>query len=364
MSFERNFEPRRSPRSSRSASTTAVDEARQNKRTSKETHLKSLSRLYPQKRAKLEPRRSTPRKGALGSKVMGYLEAPKIGQRILVLSQYSTQELPATVTKVAGAAVEVRCEVGGWQESIPHVQWFERTTPIEVVTDGSSANDDHLVEPATTKPRSRKGRTQLTVSVSTDAANAVVPDRLKNGAPDKKAVHQVVPIPTVPATPKWTSRPHLIVLLALTLSWCAYELLHASLGFENATFALVGTSAVLPTAALLAFRAAAALLVLSVLYSTLSDSTYLEVESQYMKGSALRSRLIRLRGMRRISTFTVWCWCLVGVYFTSATIATFAAYRLEHAANTLSMVEAGGAWRAWALKVLSLLISQCFFVRY
>lgn len=351
MSLKRKLEPRRSPRSLRSASTATADEARQNRIASEQLQVNVPPRTQPLKHVKAEPRRSTPRKEALGSKVMGYLEAPKIGQRILVLSQYSTQELPATVTNVGNAVVEVSGELGGWHETIPHVQWFERTTPIEVVTGTTSTTDGHSLQPTDMKPRSRKGRSQLAVARGADTASTATGTRLTNVATETKAVHEVVPITAVSVSSNWTSRPHLVVLLALTLSWCAYKLQYTSLGFEDATLALVGTSPVLPTAVLLAFRAAAAALVLSVLCSTLSDSTYLNVETQYMTGSALQSKLIRLRGVHRLSTFTVWCWCLVGVYFTSATVATFAAYSHKSGGDALRYVRSESTWAAWALKV-------------
>ena len=364
MSLKRKLEPRRSPRILRSASTATADEARPNGITSEQLKFNVSPCAQPLKRVKPEPRRSTPRKGALGSKVMGYLEAPKIGQRILVLSQYSTQEVPATVTKVGNAAVKVSGEVGGWHETIPHAQWFERTTPIEVVTGGSSTTDGHLLQPTDMKPRSRKSRTQFLVAASADTASTATSSRLTNVAAETKPVHEVGPIPALPVSFNGTSRPHLAVLLALTLSWCAYKLQYTSLGFEDATLALVGTSPVLPTAVLLAFRAAATVLVLSVLFSTLSDSTYLNVETQYMAGSVLQSKLIRLRGVHRLSTFTVWCWCLVGVYFTSATVATVAAYIHDYGGDALRNTESDSAWAAWALKVLYRMILSRSFLNY
>jgi hypothetical protein len=276
--------------------------------------------------AKAKPsQRSTPRKAAV-DKVSGYLVAPAIGHRVLVL--VGSKEHPATVVKVAAAEVEVRGESGDWAERIPHGQWFKRTTPIVEDIGGTQAawragaSPKHLVRPAAAPP-----------------------------APSSAARRRVLQAePTLPPPlPPQSSRPQLVIFMALAVGWSGRQLAWAPLGFEAATLALVGTSPVLLTEGLLAFRVAAFGLVAAVLAHSLLDKAFLHVDTRYLPRSALGGpRPIAIRHWQRLSTFTVWCWALVGVYFLGAACASFAALRQP----SLLIDAALPAWTTLGFKVV------------
>lgn len=128
--------------------------------------------------------------------------------------------------------------------------------------------------------------------------------------------------------PARNSRPQLIALFVTILAVIIAYLREAPLEFDvHATRMKVGGSRIKgfsPTL-LLAFRLLAFDIVAGVTGVSLLDPDGLTIETKYLPESSLRSKTIILKGAKKLSTFTVWSWILIGVYFMFASCASLLA---------------------------------------
>jgi len=115
------------------------------------------------------------------------------------------------------------------------------------------------------------------------------------------------------------SRPVLVFVLGALVWASVHALGQASL---TTTLDAAASSFVLPLPVLLAFRVTAAALVGAVAGGVVLDPIGLFIDTKYFPGSSLKAKRVHIKGLSRLTTFTVWSWCLIGVYFTVASAAS------------------------------------------
>lgn len=79
-----------------------------------------------------------------------------------------------------------------------------------------------------------------------------------------------------------------------------------------------------PPPLLIAFRAVGLSLVAATSLSSVRDPEGVTITARYLPASRLPKRSVVLRGFMRLTTFTVWCWLLVGLYFLAALLPPLA----------------------------------------
>eukprot|EP00322_Chrysochromulina_rotalis_P023634 CAMPEP_0115870898 /NCGR_PEP_ID=MMETSP0287-20121206/22577_1 /TAXON_ID=412157 /ORGANISM="Chrysochromulina rotalis, Strain UIO044" /LENGTH=366 /DNA_ID=CAMNT_0003325661 /DNA_START=37 /DNA_END=1137 /DNA_ORIENTATION=+ len=90
------------------------------------------------------------------------------------------------------------------------------------------------------------------------------------------------------------------------------------------TTAALGGSAVLPTRALLGLRLAFLSVVVASLGSSLTDRKPHMFNMMLYKDSKLAEKSVPFKGLERLTTFTMQCWALQGLYFACATATSVA----------------------------------------
>ena len=88
--------------------------------------------------------------------------------------------------------------------------------------------------------------------------------------------------------------------------------------------AALGGSALLSTKALLGVRLAFLFVIVASLRSSLTDQVPHVFDMMLYKGSKLAPKAVAFKGLERLTTFTVQCWVLQALYFTSAVAASAA----------------------------------------
>ena len=117
--------------------------------------------------------------------------------------------------------------------------------------------------------------------------------------------------------PSWP----LVLVVMSTFSAAMYLVLCGEHSLESPTFAEISMPArgTVPASALFALRLVSFLLIFISLTASLTDSTPHSFKSQVWKQSKLTQTTILVKGLQRLTTFTVQCWTLQLVYFTLTT---------------------------------------------
>lgn len=95
----------------------------------------------------------------------------------------------------------------------------------------------------------------------------------------------------------------------------AYILTAADLGFTTLELTDITTSEFVSSNVLLLIRFIFALVINGSLFHIVTDKNALEITVSLSTGGL---KTVKLLGFDRLSTFTLWCWTLQGVYFTLA----------------------------------------------
>jgi hypothetical protein len=125
------------------------------------------------------------------------------------------------------------------------------------------------------------------------------------------------------SSPKYNSRPQLVVVLSIVIFVAISWLNHSDLEWNIATLNNVGGSDLISEQGILKFR------FLTTCFTTLTTTVYFfnptpfSIATKYLKESSLKPKVITLKGMSRCATFTVWSWCLLTLYFWLATCASY-----------------------------------------
>lgn len=126
------------------------------------------------------------------------------------------------------------------------------------------------------------------------------------------------------------ARTHVIILVAMLATVTTWYLFSQDLGFSELQVDDITTSDFVPPSLLLLIRLLFAVVIFASLFYITSDKEGLEVTVSVSTGG-LKS--VRLTGLERLYTFTIWCWTLQGMYFALAAFcAIFSVAEKEHSA--------------------------------
>ena len=153
-----------------------------------------------------------------------------------------------------------------------------------------------------------------------------LPLRPRSGATTDAVMLTAATAPTQPAEDesRTPSLPLVAFVTATGLSICTLARRWSLSDAAIITTAALGTSSVLPTAALLGLRLTFLSVVAVSLYSSLTDKVPHVFNLMLYKDSKLAPKAVPFKGFERLTTFTTQCWMLQGLYFAAAALASLA----------------------------------------
>eukprot|EP00039_Didymoeca_costata_P001361 m.51855 g.51855 ORF g.51855 m.51855 type:complete len:320 (-) comp10758_c0_seq1:58-1017(-) len=120
----------------------------------------------------------------------------------------------------------------------------------------------------------------------------------------------------------------LVVFMAVLVAGAIWKLNHTPLHTKNVTLETVGTpnpDSPLSVSQLAAIRVLFAFVALTTAVSALTDFEGMVITTAYMEGSALKKPVkFHMRGLHKLSTFTMHCWFVITLYFLGVSLCSLA----------------------------------------